>query len=225
MLMKLLAIDTSTDYLAIAVTDGDRVLARVHRKAPRSHSSLLMPMIAGLLKKARIGLEDLDGFCVGVGPGSFTGLRIGVSTVKGLAFVSGTRIVAVPTFDAIAANARRVRGIVSVVLDARKNKVYGALYRCDGKGGVKKISPYLLVTADELLKRCAKYGTIYFLGDYADRIAPLCDGAKIATARWHPRAEAIASLGRGLFRKGKFVSVEKLEPMYIYSHECDITGR
>lgn len=223
--MKLLALDTSTDYLTLAVTDGAKVIGRMHKKAPRSHSSLLMPMIKRLLAKARLKLKDLDGFCVGVGPGSFTGLRIGVSTVKGLAFVTGKPIVAVPTFDAIAMNAARLRGVICPVLDARKNKVYGCFYRSDGKGAVRKMSPYLLIPAEELLKKCGKYDTLYFLGDYAERIAPLCSRAKIASAKWHPRAESIAAIGTALFRKKKFVSSEKLEPMYIYSHECDITGR
>ena len=223
--MKLLSLDTSTEYLTLAISDGAKIIGRMHKSAPRNHSSLLMPMIERLLKKARLKLEDLDGLCIGVGPGSFTGLRIGVATVKGLAFVTGKSIVAVPTFDAIAANAGRMRGIICVVLDARKNKVYGCFYKSDGKGGVKRLSPYLLVGADELLKKCEKYGTLYFLGDYADRIAGLYPRGMIATAKWHPRADAIAALGLELFRKKKFVSAQKLEPMYIYSHECDITGR
>ena len=223
--MKLLSIDTSTDYLTLAVTDGAKVLGRMHKKAPRSHSSLLMPMIERLLKKTHLKLKDIDGFCIGAGPGSFTGLRIGVATVKGLAFITGKPIVAVPTFDAIAANAGRMRGIICPVLDARKNKVYGCLYRSDGKGAIRRLSPYLLVPADELLKKCEKYDTLYFIGDYAEKIAPLCPRAKLANVKWHPRADVIAALGLDLFRMKKIVSAEKLEPMYIYSHECDITGK
>jgi len=223
--MKLLSIDTSTDYLTLAVTDGEKVLGRLHRKAPRSHSSLLMPMIDRILKKARLKLKNINGFCIGVGPGSFTGLRIGVATVKGLAYVSGKPIAAVPTFDAIARNAAHLTGTICPVLDARKGKVYGCLYRSDGKGSVKRISPYLLLPAEELLKKCEKYDILYFLGDYAERIAPLLAKAKIALANWHPRAQVVAMLGLGSFRKKKFVSAEKLEPMYIYSRECDITGK
>ena len=223
--MKLLTLDTSTEYLVLAVTDGAKVLSRMHRKAPRSHSSLLVPMIERLLKKARLKLKALDGFCIGVGPGSFTGLRIGVATVKGLAFVTGLPVVAVPTFDAIARNAGRFRGIICVILDARKNKVYGCFYRSNGKGAIKRISPYLLLPASRLLKKCEKYGTLCFLGDYADRITQLYPRGTVATAKWQPRADSLAVLGLELFRKKKFASAEKLEPMYIYSLECDITGR
>jgi tRNA threonylcarbamoyladenosine biosynthesis protein TsaB len=223
--MKLLSIDTSTDYLTLAISDGDKVIARLHRKAPRSHSSLLMPMIDRLLKKARLKIKDIDGFCVGVGPGSFTGLRIGVATIKGLAFISGKPIAAVPTFDAIAMNASRLKGVICPVLDARKGKVYACLYRSDGKGGMRRISPYLLLSAEELLKKCGKYDILYYLGDYAEKITGLNPGSKAATARWHPRADNIAKIGYGFFRKKKLVSAESLEPMYIYSSECDITGK
>ena len=222
--MKLLAIDTSTDYLTVAVTDGEKIIVRLNRKAPRSHSSLLMSAIDSSLRKARLKLKDIDGFCVGVGPGSFTGLRIGVTTVKGLAFTTDKPIVAVPTFDAIAQNAKKIRGIVCVVLDARKNKVYGCFYRSDGAGNVKKISRYLLLPAEELAKLFERHDTVYCIGDYAERIVPLYSKASSGAVKWHPRADSIAKLGYGLFRKKKFVSAEKLEPMYIYSKECDIKG-
>ncbi len=218
--MKLLALDTSTDYLSIAIAEDEKIVGRLHKNAPRSHSSLLMPMIDRLFKKTRLKLADMDYFCIGAGPGSFTGLRIGVSTVKGLAFVAGRPIAAVPTFDAIALNARTLCGTICPVLDARKGKVYGCFYRSDGKGSVKRDSDYLLVPVEELLKKAKEYDNLYYLGDYAERIP----GAVIATAKWHPRADMIARIGLQMVRNKKFVSPEKLEPMYIYSKECDITG-
>ena len=84
--MKLLAIDTSTDYLNLAVINGDEIIGRIHKVAKMSHSRLLVPAIDKLLKKTKLKLKDIDGFAVSIGPGSFTGLRIGVMTVKGLAY-------------------------------------------------------------------------------------------------------------------------------------------
>ena len=222
--MKLLAIDTSTDYLSLAVMDGEKVVARIHKKAPRSHSSLLVPMIDRILTKARLKLRSLDGFILSAGPGSFTGLRIGVATVKGLAYSLGKPVVTVPTLDAIAENGRKFCGIICPVLDARKNKVYACLYRADGKS-VKRISKFLLVSAEDLLKRLAKYDKVFFLGDFAEKIAGALPGAKIATASWYPRPEVVGKLGLEYFRKKKFVRVEDLEPLYLYSRECDITGK
>jgi tRNA threonylcarbamoyladenosine biosynthesis protein TsaB len=222
--MKLLAIDTSTDYLSVAVMNGAKVIARIHRKAPRSHSSLLMPAIDAMLKKAKVPLKNIDGFCISVGPGSFTGLRIGVATVKGLAFCTKKPIVTVPTLDVIASNAVTRRGIVCAVLDARKGKVYACVYRSDGTK-VRKISAILLTEAGALLKKLQGYDTVSLVGDYAERLAGMASGMKIATARWHPRPEVVGRLGGEAFKKRKFVSPEKLEPLYVYSKECDITGR
>ena len=148
--MKLLAIDTSTDRLSLAVTDGDKVIGRFHRPAKRSHSRLLIPSIDKLLKKAKLKLKDIDGFVVSIGPGSFTGLRIGVTTVKGLAYSLRKPIVTVPTLNAIAHNIKNFRGIICPVLDARKNKVYACIYRSDGNT-IKRISKYLLLPMADLV--------------------------------------------------------------------------
>ena len=223
--MNLLAIDTSTEYLSLAVTRGAKTVARMHRKSPMMHSTLLMPMIAELLKKARLKPGDLDGFCVSVGPGSFTGLRIGVTTIKGLAYSLKKPVVTVPTLDVIAENAKGFKGIICSVLDARKNKVYACLYRSDGKN-LKRISDYLLVTAEELCSTPHfRAGNVCILGDGADFVLNSCKSVVRFEKKWHPRADVVARLGGESFAKKRFVTAEKLEPMYLYSRECDITGK
>jgi tRNA threonylcarbamoyl adenosine modification protein YeaZ len=222
--MRLLAVDTSTDYLSVAVMDGGKALARIHKKAPRSHSSMLMPVIDRVLKMSGTTLDELDGFCLSIGPGSFTGLRIGTATVKALAFVMKKPVVAVPTLDVIAENRKKFRGIICTVLDARKNKVYAAVYRSDGKR-LKKISKTLLLGLDDLLKELEKYQNVLFTGDFAGRAAQLLPGASAATGHWHPRPEVVGALGAEYFRKRRFVKVENLEPLYVYSSECDIIGK
>src|SRR5512135_1749772 len=104
--MTILAIDTSTDYLSLAVTRDGKTAARFHRRSAMRHSSLLVPMIDKILKKAKVKLKAVDCFAISIGPGSFTGLRIGVTTVKGLAYALKKPVVTVPTLDAIAANAK-----------------------------------------------------------------------------------------------------------------------
>jgi tRNA threonylcarbamoyladenosine biosynthesis protein TsaB len=230
--MKLLAIDTSTDYLSIAVMKDGKIVSRYHRKSAMRHSGMLVPMIDKLLKKARLKIEDIDCFAVGIGPGSFTGLRIAAATVKGLAYSLKKRIVAVPTLDVIADNAKKFKGIICPVLDARKNKVYACLYRSDGSS-VKKISRYLLLPAAGLLNRLKKYGRVFLLGDAVSLIMPRgCRGrfrrgadAGGDAVGWYPRAEVAARIGSEAFRRKKFVRPEDLEPMYLYSEECDITGK
>ena len=183
------------------------------------HSSLLVPMIDKLLKKARVKLSAIDCFAISIGPGSFTGLRIGVATVKGFAYVMRKPIVTVPTLDSIAENAKIFKGIICPVLDARKNKVYACLYRSDGSN-VKKISKYLLISAEDLIKRTAGYDKVFFSDD-ALRLIGKTDDKKID---WHPRAEVVARLGSERYKRKKFVNAKDLEPMYLYSRECDIKG-
>jgi len=210
--MTLLAIDTSTDCLSLAVTRDGKVVARFHRKSRMRHSSLLVPMIDKVLKKARLPLKAIDYFAISIGPGSFTGLRIGVTTVKGLAYALDKPIVAVPTLDVIANNVKGFSGIICPVLDARKNKVYACLYRSDGKN-IKRVSPFLLLPMEELKKKLEKYDKIYFLGDV------------IGDRSFYPKAEVVARLASEYIRKKRFVTAEALEPMYLYSKECDITGK
>ncbi|MFA5146162.1 MAG: tRNA (adenosine(37)-N6)-threonylcarbamoyltransferase complex dimerization subunit type 1 TsaB [Candidatus Omnitrophota bacterium] len=221
--MKLLAIDTSTDYLSIAVCDGGKVLGRFHRKADMSHSSLLVPMIDRALGKARFKLRDIDGFCISAGPGSFTGLRIGVVTIKALAYSVKKPVAAVPTLDAIAQNAVKFTGVVCPVLDARKNKVYGCLYRSDGRK-LKKISKYLLLPAGDLSNKIKemKIKDIMLLGNASGQVTP--EGAVHFKKDWHPRAGIVAMLGLEILKREKSVAPEDLEPMYMYSKECDIKG-
>ena len=222
--MILLAIDTSTDYLSLAVMNGEKSISRIHKNAPRSHSSLLLPMIDRILKRSKTAMKDIDGFCLSIGPGSFTGLRIGVATVKGLALIMKKPVAAVPTLDAIAENAGRSRGIICPVLNARKGKVYARVYRSDGKR-VKGISKALLVSMEELIGKLEKFNNVIFIGDYAEKCAELLPGSGVAPVRWQPKPETVGSIGAEYFRKKRFVSAEDLEPLYIYSKECDITGR
>jgi tRNA threonylcarbamoyladenosine biosynthesis protein TsaB len=216
--MNILAIDTSTDYLSLAILKDGRPAAKFHKKAHRKHSMLLVPAIERLLKKAKLNIGRIDCFAVSIGPGSFTGLRIGVTVVKGFAYALKRPIVAVPTLDAIADNAKGFKGVICPSLDARKNKVYSCIYKSDGKS-LKRLSKYLLLPAADLLKKVKAMGyNVLFLGD-----AIPGPGLEIFRS-WHPKAEVVARLGAEYFRKRKFVKAEDLEPMYIYSKECDITG-
>ena len=213
--MNILAIDTSTDYLSIAILKDGKTLAKFHKKAKMRHSMLLVPMIDRLLKKAKLKIKNIDCFAISVGPGSFTGLRIGVTVIKGLAYALKKPVIAIPTLDVIAMNAKSFIGIICPVLDARKNKVYACIYKSDGKI-IKKISRYLLLPFEDLLKKIKKYDKVLFLGDTRE---------SNYKKDWHPKAEVVAQLAAEDLKKKRFVKAQDLEPLYIYSRECDITGR
>lgn len=233
--MNILAIDTSTDYLSLAILKDRKAMAKYHKKADMRHSVLLVPGIEKLLKKAKLKLKDIDCFAVSAGPGSFTGLRIGVTVVKGLARSLKKRIAAIPTLDVIAHNAKDFKGAICPVLDARKNKVYACMYRSDGRK-VRRMSKYLLLSREELLKKTAGYGKVLFLGDYPIASGFTLKGGPVRRSHsrfytftgeggWHPKAEIVGRIALENIGKKKFVRPEDLEPLYLYSRECDITGK
>ena len=146
--------------------------------------------------------------------------------MKGLAYALKKKIVAVPTLDVIADNAKSFKGVICPVLDARKKKVYACLYKSDGKV-IKRISKYLLIGLDDLLKKTDKYDKVLFLGDaISDPGSEANFRSRIGfNADWHPKSEVVARLGAEYYKDRKFVKAKDLEPLYLYSHECDITGR
>ena len=223
--MIILAIDTSSEFLSIAVTNDEKEIASYHRRAHMRHSARLIPVIDKVLKDSRLKISKVDGFAISIGPGSFTGLRIGVTTVKMLAFALNKPVVSVPTLDVIAENARDFTGTVCPTIDAKKNKVYVSLYRSDGEG-LKRTSRYLLIEPHGLVKKIKK--KTLFLGDgaevYKDVIGQ-AKGAKFYKRAWHPRASIVARLALEKFRKKRYSNVFDLVPAYIYSKECDIRGR
>ena len=129
--MKLLTVDTSGPVCGVSVTEGDRVLSEYTARNRNTHSASLMPMAERCLESAGLTLEDMDALAVVTGPGSFTGVRIGVATVKGLAHGSGKPCIAVNALEALARCAAPVSlpGLVCPIQDARAGQVYGAAFR------------------------------------------------------------------------------------------------
>ena len=149
--MKILAFDTSTKYLSIACLEDNEVKSEFHEDAGIRHSEILIPTIEKQLNGLKWRLDQIGLICVGLGPGSFTGLRIAVATVKGLtAVLPDIKVAGVPTMDAIVANISDKAGRIAPFLDAHKQKVYSCIYEASG-AKIKRISDYLLLTADELL--------------------------------------------------------------------------
>ncbi len=127
--MKILGVDTASKSCSVGLLDNDALLAEITLVSGKTHSIHLMGLIENVIRLAGLTLKDLDGFAVIQGPGSFTGLRIGISTVKGLAFASGKPVVGISSLDALAMQAYAVSSLVCPILDARKGEVYSCLYR------------------------------------------------------------------------------------------------
>jgi len=235
--MKLLAIDTSSDFLSVALLRDGRTLREFHRLSRMNHSRFLIPVMDALLKKAKIFLGDIDGFAVSIGPGSFTGLRIGLTTVKTLAFCMNKPVVAVPTLDVIAEQAKvfvwagskenkNHPALLCPILDAKKKKVYACIYAWEDVG-LRRITEYMLLSLDDLLNSVE--GDILFLGSgvdvYKDDIGKRNPYARCYCGdRWYPRASIVGKIGCKKMDGKTCERLSDLAPLYLYSKECDVTG-
>lgn len=223
--MKILGVDTSTNILSVAIVEDKDIIANLSRTLEKGHSSGLVPMIEEILKKSNISLKQIDGFAVGIGPGSFTGLRVGVTTMKTLAFAVDKPIVGISSLDTIAYNGIGTSGLICPIVDAKRNQVYSAIYAWEGKV-LKRLSNYLLTPVERLLKKIK--GEALFLGDavelYREEIIKIKEGtAKFAPKSfWFPQASRIALLGLEAFKRGERDNPYSLVPMYLYPKECTI---
>ena len=224
--MSVLAIDTATEQLGVALVDGQRVLASYEILAERPHAVELPQAVSRVLQAGGQSLEQLDGIVVDIGPGSFTGLRIGMAFVKAVVFRTKTSVVGVASLDVLAANALMVPHLVCPIVDAKQRKVYAALYRTLD-GIVRKQSDYHLTTVDELMPMLGD-GSVLFLGDgvaiYRERLTKqLGDRALFAAPElWLPRAVTLGRLGCERLRRGQRDDPRSLVPMYLHPMDCSI---
>jgi tRNA threonylcarbamoyladenosine biosynthesis protein TsaB len=222
--VKILAIDTSGKAMGIAIADENGIIIEHNDTSGAKHSTALASTIKNILDKAGLGFNDIDGFTVSMGPGSFTGLRIGVTMVKGFAFATKKPVTAVPTLDTIAYNCIASPRLICTIVDASRNLVYACLYESRGQGLERK-SDYLLISVSELLKRIQ--GPVMFLGDglsiYREHIIKYFKDTSMGAGMefapepmWYPKASTVAIMGLERFKDGKFENPDKLVPFYIY---------
>lgn len=222
--MKILGIDTSTPIGSVALIDGDNLVAEHTLNIVQAHSSRLMPAIDGILKWVDITADDLDACAVGIGPGSFTGIRIGVATIKSLCYALDKPIVGVSTLEAIAYNLRWTNGIICPLLDARRSEIYGTIFQ----GGTEwqRLSEDLCLPIDAFLDRLDTHaspncGTINFVGDglatYGDAVRDRLGGSvHFADPIFNvPRGAAIAHLGKQRLQTDDIDDYWTLVPNYV----------
>lgn len=224
--MKILAIDTSQKTVSVAVIVDDMLRADIFIHNGRHHSEILLPAVEQVFRLAGLQPDEIDFFAVTIGPGSFTGLRIGVATIKGLALSTGKPVVGVSTLEALVLNAPLVgQQVICPMLDARKNQIYTALYRLDAGKVMKRIMVEQVVDVDRWLKELK--GDIFFLGDgavkYAERIHSLYTSAACIAEghRNHVRAAAVAVLAQDQFRQGQRLDLLTFIPCYLRSSEAE----
>jgi tRNA threonylcarbamoyladenosine biosynthesis protein TsaB len=221
--MKVLGIDTSTKFLCLGLADKTRFY-EYRIELGRRHSALLVPTIKRTLEALGWSAKDLDYFAVGLGPGSFTGLRVGLATIKGLSWAYKKPIVGISTLDIIANNSRNRDKPVVVALDARRNLIYCSMYKKKG-GALRRISRDYLLQKEEFIKRVGRNTLI--LGDaldlHRDFFLKHLNGTEFLDKDyWYPSAHNMLILALDKIKEKKISSAFDIKPIYLYPKECQI---
>ncbi len=223
--MKILALDTSTKFLVLGLYEGEKFYD-YNIDLGRRHSCLLAPTIKRVIDELGWKVEEINYFACGLGPGSFTGVRIGVSTIKGMAFGRGQPIVGISTLDILARNAPKEIDCKRIipVLDARRGLLYYSIYaRVNSR--LRRMVPYRLATKKEFLKD-VRSGSI-ILGDglecCLDELLRSSLGATLLDKDyWYPKANQLVRLAQERIKEGKFCESSRIKPIYLYPKECQI---
>lgn len=221
--MKILAADTCTAFNAVAVCDGGVVLAETLVNCGRAHSERLIPTVDWVLTEAGLQLSDIDLLAVTIGPGSFTGVRIGVAAWKGLALGAHKPLVGVPTLDAMSRLASPVDGTVCPLLDARMKEVYGAVYTFENATRTKR-TPDRVCAVEHLIDELPDNPIL--LGDgadlYCERILALRPHAYIVPAMHRvPRAAAVAHEAVEMVQSGVDTDPALVSPVYLRQSQAE----
>ena len=219
--MRVLAVETSSLAGGVALLDDERLVAEYLLDVSVTHSERLMAAVDQALAGARWTGRDLGGLAVAVGPGSFTGLRIAVSTAKGLALALGLPIAAVPTLDAMAAALPWAALPVCPVLDARKGEVYASLYRWDG-AGMHREWEYLALAPEALAARLGEPTLV--VGDGAAAVRSP-HARTVPPPRRLPSPACVGMLGLDRQRRGETVPAATLTPLYLRPSEAELKRR
>lgn len=221
--MKILAVECSATPASVAILDNHKLLAEAFANVKLTHSQTLMPMIENLLAASKIKLSDIEGFAIANGPGSFTGVRIGISAVKGLAAAKKLPCVGVSTLLAMAYNYIDTDCIVCAVMDARCNQFYNAIFDIENSE-ITRLCEDRALMCDELLEEIKKISQnsdkcVIIIGDGADAFyKAACDIKNVKKA--HPSHEFQNAVGVGYasldsFKKGEVLSPNELLPFYL----------
>lgn len=231
--MRVLAIDSSGVTATVAVVEDTQTVAEYTINYKKTHSQTLLPMIDEVVKMTELDLNTIDAIAVAGGPGSFTGLRIGSATAKGLGFALNKPLIHVPTVDGLAYNVYGCEDIICPIMDARRNQVYTGIYTFSKKAGTKEgsnlvepvfqvIKMQMAVSIEELAERLNRYRRpVVFLGDgvpvYENILAEkLTVPYSFAPAYMNrQRAAVVGTLGIQYYKAGKFETAEEHRPDYL----------
>ena len=226
--MRILGLETSSRVFSVAVCEGDRILSALKSEDPVSRSDRLADLIQQALKDSGTPIKALEGLAISMGPGSFTGLRVGVATAKTLAWALKKPVLPVSSLEVIASNLSQAASPIGVLLDARKGKVYTACFSPDGSGGLRRLSEDQLLLPEAAIQKIPSGALL--TGDGVERYAGLlvsCADRKITVAApqsWIPSAENLCRIAAAQGLSRGVDDPHRLVPQYLYSKESDVIG-
>lgn len=223
--MKILAVDSSGMVASVAVIENDELIAEYTSNYKKTHSQTLLPMLDEVKKMIDLDLNSIDAIAVAAGPGSFTGLRIGSATVKGLGLALKKPIIPVPTVDALAYNLYGSKAVICPLMDARRNQVYTGLYRFEYKDGgyeMEILKEQCAVDIKEIIELANSFEQeVIFLGDGVPVYKSVIEEnmktpySFAIAGQNRQRAACVASLGAKLFAKGVVETADEHAPDYL----------
>ncbi|MCI8805604.1 MAG: tRNA (adenosine(37)-N6)-threonylcarbamoyltransferase complex dimerization subunit type 1 TsaB [Clostridiales bacterium] len=223
--MKILAIDTTSLAASVALVDEKKTIAEFTTNYKKTHSQTIMPMLEYLKNMVELDINTVDYIACSSGPGSFTGLRIGAATAKGLAFALNKKIIPVPTLDALAYNIFMNGQIIAPIMDARRNQVYTAFYKWEDDKFIR-ISEYMADDIKLVLKKLSRFDkNVVFLGDgvevYKDIIIEFNSNFIFAPSHINAqRASAVGALAMEYARSG-VVDPKDFELIYLRKSQAE----
>ncbi len=218
--MRVLGIETSTDMGGVALVEDGVLRAEWTWNLPRGHSVRLIPAVEAVLKGLDWRVEDLDGVAVGVGPGSFTGLRIGLATAKGFALALGKPIVGIPSLDAMVYGLPSSRPLCAIT-DAKRGELFVAFYH-DGN----RVRPYQVLTPERVAERLLQ-APYLIVGEGALLYREVFEGipgVEVFPFLLYPKASSVALLGEERLRRGEEDDLSSIVPLYLRPSDAELKG-
>lgn len=226
--MKILGIDSSGLVASAAIVAENTLVAEFTVNNKQTHSQTLLPMIEQVVEMSGVALEELDGIAVAAGPGSFTGLRIGSSTAKGMALALHKPVVSVPTLEGLAYRMACTDGVICPLMDARRNQVYTGIYRMDEKGELLCIEEQSAVDIAEIIQKINALGEkVHFLGDGVDVYREILQEKVSVPFSFAPlhmnrqSAASVAALGALYLQQGKGEDAREHKPVYLRQSQAE----
>lgn len=218
--MRILALDSSGLVATVAIVEDNQTVAEYTVNYKKTHSQTLLPMLDEIVKMTEFDLSTVDAIAVAGGPGSFTGLRIGSATAKGLGLALNKPLIHVPTVDGMAYNLFGCKGLICPMMDARRNQVYTGIYHFEEAFEI--VEPQMAISVEELIAKLNQYGEkVTFLGDGVPVYGELLKEGLTVDYAFAPahlnrqRASAVGALGQQYYKQGKIETAMEHQPDYL----------